>query len=86
MKGWPQTFLGGAGALFCALGAWLAFHVLKVTGPLPPADDPYSFLFSSIEAQTRFSQFTLAAVLFLIGAVFIVGACIVNQLDDNERR
>lgn len=86
MKGLTQTLLAGAGALFCAVGVWLAFHVFKATGPIPPADDPYSFMFSMMEAQTRFTQFTFAGVLFLIGAVLIVGACIVSRLERDERR
>lgn len=86
MKGLPQTLLAGAGALFCFVGAWLAFHVFKATGPIPPADDSYSFMFSMMEAQARFTQFTFSGVLFLIGAVFIVGACVVAHLDRDERR
>lgn len=86
MKGWPQTLLAGAGALFCAFGVWLAFHVYRMIVPLRIDSDPMMFIIQSMDLQTRSQQFTLAAVLFLIGAVFIVGACIVHQLDDDERR
>lgn len=79
-----QLALGGSGAVFCAIGAWLALHIYREIMPLRVDDDPAMFLVTAMETHKRFSQFTFAGVLFLIGVVLIVGACIVHQLDQRR--